>query len=74
MWIEGESACSATAISKAGENPCGRKVTLKNGQTYSVNGCGGPLYILNNDGTFNSQCARQQRHTDCGMEITWRCG
>jgi hypothetical protein len=45
--------------------------------TYScidtVNGCGGTLYILNGDGSFNSQCTSNTFNTDCGVVRTYRC-
>lgn len=75
MWNDNESACNARPISIAGENPCnGKNIMLSHGHAYSVNGCGGTLYLLNSDRTFNSGCTSKHRDTgQCGVFQTWRC-
>ncbi|EFQ87070.1 hypothetical protein PTT_17544 [Pyrenophora teres f. teres 0-1] len=73
LWVDGQSSCTAVRINARGENPCGHKVTLNNGQTYSLEGCGGQQFILNGDGSFNSVCGSQVFNTDCGIQRTLRC-
>ncbi|KAM7192430.1 hypothetical protein V8F20_008890 [Naviculisporaceae sp. PSN 640] len=72
-WINGENACSGKVISKRDVNPCGRPFRLSNGRTYTVNGCGGTLFILNEDGSFNSLCQFQRADGGCGVDQNWAC-
>ncbi|KAF7564893.1 hypothetical protein TUN199_09315 [Pyrenophora tritici-repentis] len=68
-----DASSNSVRINARGENPCGHKVTLNNGQTYSLEGCGGQQFILNGDGSFNSVCGTQVFNTDCGIQRTLRC-
>jgi len=36
MWIDGDTPCDAKFISTRDQNPCGRRVTLRNGKTCKL--------------------------------------
>ena len=60
VWIYGQSPCATSdsyvALAPIGDNPCGIEFTLDNGFSYSLQGCGSTIYVLNGDGSFNSVC------------------
>ncbi|KAL7951073.1 hypothetical protein V8C42DRAFT_308434 [Trichoderma barbatum] len=76
MWVEGTDSCAWTQISHIGESPC--NITPHplqgNGFQYTLQGCGGALWLNNADGSFNSNCWDAPADVACGVRRVWLCG
>ncbi|KAH8122444.1 hypothetical protein FP744_10000474 [Trichoderma asperellum] len=75
MWIDGGDPCHWHRINDIGQNPCNVPLTspLDNGYKYTLQGCGGPLWLDNEDGSFNSNCHDASADLDCGVHRNWVC-
>ncbi|RFU80286.1 hypothetical protein TARUN_1962 [Trichoderma arundinaceum] len=75
MWVEGTDPCRWTRINDVGQNPCNvLSVPLSgNGFRYSLQGCGGPLWLNNQDGSFNSKCRAASANLACKVHRDYIC-
>ncbi|KAL7905456.1 hypothetical protein GGI35DRAFT_460757 [Trichoderma velutinum] len=75
MWVDGTNPCRFTRINDVGENPCNVLSTRLdgNGFRYSLQGCGGALWLNNEDGSFNSNCRAARANLDCGVRRDYIC-
>ncbi|KAK0756599.1 hypothetical protein N5P37_010753 [Trichoderma harzianum] len=76
MWVDGTDPCASTFISYVGESPC--NITPHplqgNGYSYTLQGCGGPLWLNNGDGSYNSNCYDAPADLVCDTHRVWLCG
>ncbi|PPQ92486.1 hypothetical protein CVT25_010431 [Psilocybe cyanescens] len=55
-WVDGQSKCNNVVIAAKGTNPCGHSFNL-NGRSFTLNGCGGPLWVTQgSSNTFWANC------------------
>ncbi|KAM0254286.1 hypothetical protein ACHAQJ_006926 [Trichoderma viride] len=75
MWITGANPCAWTRINDQGENPCNVQLAnpLSNGFSYTLQGCGGSLWLDNSDGSFNSNCRSAVSNLSCDVKQTYIC-
>ncbi|EGR49453.1 hypothetical protein MKX07_000469 [Trichoderma sp. CBMAI-0711] len=75
MWVDGADPCRWTRINDQGENPCGVHLAnpLDNGHKYVLQGCGGPIWLDNDDGSFNSNCHDAPANLACNVHRSLLC-
>ncbi|PNP59486.1 hypothetical protein THARTR1_00976 [Trichoderma harzianum] len=76
MWVDGADPCRWTRINNQGENPCNVHLANgldANGFKYTLQGCGGPLWLNNDDGSFNSNCRAAGANLACNVRRTYLC-
>ncbi|KAH9476057.1 hypothetical protein JR316_0011627 [Psilocybe cubensis] len=72
-WVDGQSKCNNVVIAAAGTNFCGHSFNL-NGRTFTVNGCGGPLWVTQGpSNTFWANCGSLSEADACGVHTNWHC-
>ncbi|EHK19260.1 uncharacterized protein TRIVIDRAFT_58944 [Trichoderma virens Gv29-8] len=76
MWVDGTDPCRWTRINNQPDNPC--NIHLANGLSgngfkYMLEGCGGPLWLVNDDGSFNSNCRSASANLACNVHRTYLC-
>ncbi|KAI7777101.1 hypothetical protein LA080_004003 [Diaporthe eres] len=64
-----------TAAGFNGENPCNVRLAnpLGNGNRYTLQGCGGSLWLDNDDGSFNSNCHDASANFACNVHRSFDC-
>ncbi|KAL6900008.1 hypothetical protein GGI43DRAFT_406049 [Trichoderma evansii] len=75
MWVDGTNPCEWSKLSNVGENPCNilSNPLRGNGYRYSLQGCGGGLWLDNSDGSFNSYCRDASAKLACNVHREWVC-
>lgn len=75
MWVDGDDPCRWDRINDQGENPCNVPLAnpLDNGFSYTLQGCGGNLWLDNSDGSFNSNCFSSVADLSCNVHRTYIC-
>lgn len=75
MWVDGYDPCRWDRINDVGENPCNVPLAnpLDNGYSYTLQGCGGPMWLDNADGSFNSNCRSAPADLACNVHRTGLC-
>ncbi|KAL7894116.1 hypothetical protein HDV63DRAFT_409215 [Trichoderma sp. SZMC 28014] len=75
MWVDGDDPCRWDRINDQGENPCNVPLAnpLDNGYSYTLQGCGGNLWLDNSDGSFNSNCNSAVADLSCNVHRTYIC-
>ncbi|KAL7783264.1 hypothetical protein V8C37DRAFT_49984 [Trichoderma ceciliae] len=75
MWVEGGNPCFWTRINDQGQKPCNVPLAnpLTNGLKYTLQGCGGGLWLDNGDGSFNSRCRDTSADVGCGVHRSVTC-
>ncbi|KAL7952649.1 hypothetical protein V8C34DRAFT_322713 [Trichoderma compactum] len=74
MWVDGGDPCRWT-INNRPANPCNVHLAnpLTNGFKYVLQGCGGSLWLDNDDGSFNRNCRDAPANVACGVHREWVC-
>lgn len=76
MWVDGTDPCRWTRINDEGENPCGVHLANPldgNGRKYVLQGCGGAIWLDNEDGSFNSNCHEAPANLNCKVHRSLLC-
>ncbi|KAJ7280391.1 hypothetical protein C8J57DRAFT_1464701 [Mycena rebaudengoi] len=71
-WVSGQSKCNNVIVGAIGSNPCGCPFNL-NGQTFTLQGCGGPLSINTGSGAFFANCGVFSEPDACGVHSEFHC-
>ncbi|KAF8173145.1 hypothetical protein K438DRAFT_1490486, partial [Mycena galopus ATCC 62051] len=71
-WVAGTSQCTNVIIGPSDANYCSRPFTL-NDQTFTVEGCGGGIWINDSQGNVYAQCGAFSEVDQCGVHTTAHC-
>ncbi|KAJ6499462.1 hypothetical protein DFH09DRAFT_929576 [Mycena vulgaris] len=71
-WVEGQSQCDNVILAPTGANFCNRPFSL-NGETFTAQGCGGPFWIQNADGSVFAYCTDFSEESKCGVTTQYHC-
>ncbi|KAJ6534157.1 hypothetical protein B0H19DRAFT_885480, partial [Mycena capillaripes] len=71
-WVTGTSQCNNVVIGPSDTNYCSRPFNL-NGQTFTVEGCGGGIWINDAKGNVYAQCGAFSEADACGVRTTAHC-
>ncbi|KAH9486016.1 hypothetical protein JR316_0000079 [Psilocybe cubensis] len=72
-WVDGQSKCNNVVVAAKNTNPCNIPFSL-NGNTFKIQGCGGPLWITQGSGnSFWANCGSFSEGDACGVHTTYHC-